>query len=56
MPEHGHGMSTKPVLQVIDEKTVKVEGVKLSMRGQWRLDIVGACSGTKFKSETTLKL
>jgi hypothetical protein len=56
MPEHGHGMTTKPVVQAVDAKNVDVKGIKLAMRGQWRLEVTGRCANQAFTSETTIRL
>ena len=45
MPEHGHGMPTRPAVTAeISEGTYLVEGVKFSMPGRWEI-LVAVQSG-----------
>lgn len=38
MPEHNHGMVTKPVIKKVSSSEFAVDGVKLHMPGKWVLE------------------
>lgn len=40
MPEHNHGMVTKPVIKNVSGSEFTVDGVKLHMPGKWVLEFV----------------
>lgn len=46
MPAHGHGLPTAPRVTGHDGGTYRVEGVRFSMPGHWRMEVaVAACNG-----------
>lgn len=46
MPEHGHGMPTRPMTHgEVSPGTYRVDGVKLSMAGRWELVVAVQANG-----------
>jgi len=51
MPEHNHGMVTKPVIKKISASEYAVDGVKLHMSGKWVLEFKVRDKSVKFPVE-----
>ncbi|NDE14401.1 hypothetical protein EBZ80_05660 [bacterium] len=51
MPEHNHGMVTKPVIKKISASEYAVDGVKLHMSGKWVLEFKVSDKSVKFPVE-----
>ncbi len=56
MPEHNHGMLTKPRVRVVDDKNYHVDGVKLHMPGNWELRVTLRVNGQPRSVVIPLKL
>ena len=53
MPEHNHGMITKPVIQKKSDAEYTIDGVKLHMAGKWVLEF--KVSGKSVKVPVEIK-
>lgn len=48
MPEHGHGMPTRPqTMGEVSTGVYRVEGVKFNMPGRWELIVAIQANGTE---------
>jgi hypothetical protein len=47
MPEHGHGMTTKPEHEALGAGRYRSRGLKLHMPGRWRLSVEAEVDGSK---------
>lgn len=55
MPEHNHGMVTKPVVKKHADGQYTVDGVKLHMPGKWVLDFVVSGKSVKIPLEVKIQ-
>ncbi|MEY4632009.1 MAG: hypothetical protein RIQ81_2129 [Pseudomonadota bacterium] len=55
MPEHNHGMVTKPVVKSDSAGQFSVDGVKLHMPGKWVLDFVVSGKSVKVPLEVKIQ-
>ena len=58
MPEHQHGMLLKPVINKVPVSGArwKVKGMKLHMRGNWRLDLEFQSAKGRIKKSIEFKI
>jgi hypothetical protein len=57
MPEHGHGLPTAPRVSAgPNSGQYRVEGVRFSMPGYWRLDVRATCGDSALDAAFDLRL
>lgn len=56
MPEHGHGMSTSPIVQGKDQGSYLVRGVRFNMPGKWVVTVSATVEGRSYHFDKSFEL